>query len=200
MSKLAVTSSPIHDLLATRWSPRAFDLDDPPSDEQLERLFEAARWSPSSGNGQPWRFLVAARGTPAFGTIVENLTPGNQKWVPRVPVLVVGWARVERDGKPFPIGVYDLGQSVATLTLQASVEGLHVHQMGGFLKDGLADAFAHDPEFRPTVVFAIGRVGDPSTLPEDLAERERAPRIRRPLAETVFAEAWDRPAPFVHAG
>jgi nitroreductase len=200
MSKLAATSSPIHDLLAARWSPRAFDLGEPPSDEQLERLFEAARWSPSSGNGQPWRFLVARHGSATFETIVENLTPGNRAWAPQAPVLVVGWARIERDGKPFPIGVYDLGQSVATLTLQASAEDLHVHQMGGFLKDGMADAFSHDPEFRPTVVFAIGRAGDPSLLPDDLASREGAPRTRRPLAETVFAEAWGQPAPFVQPG
>ncbi len=196
MSKLALTSSPIHDLLALRWSPRAFDLADPPTGDELARLFEAARWAASAGNGQPWRFLVAEHGSETFGTIVENLTAGNRKWAPDAPVLVVGWARTEREGKPLPTGVYDLGQAVATLTVQASVEGLHVHQMAGFLPDGLADAFPHDPEFRPSVVFAIGRLGDAATLPEELAVRERAHRVRRPLAETVFGEAWDRPAPF----
>ncbi|MYJ52003.1 MAG: hypothetical protein F4093_04955, partial [Gammaproteobacteria bacterium] len=40
-------------LFVERWSPRSFaptEIDD----ETLARLFDAARWSPSSFNDQPW--------------------------------------------------------------------------------------------------------------------------------------------------
>ena len=30
----------------------------PPTDAELEALTEVARWSGSSGNSQPWRFIV----------------------------------------------------------------------------------------------------------------------------------------------
>ena len=38
--------APIHDLLAKRWSPRAFT-DQNISEAQLELLLQAARWAPS---------------------------------------------------------------------------------------------------------------------------------------------------------
>jgi nitroreductase len=60
MEKPADTQYPIHDLLRQGWSPRAFD-DRPIEPEKLRSLFEAARWAPSSNNGQPWRFLVATK-------------------------------------------------------------------------------------------------------------------------------------------
>jgi nitroreductase len=52
--------SPIHDLLAHRWSPRAFS-DRPVESGKLLSLFEAARWAPSSANEQPWRFVIATK-------------------------------------------------------------------------------------------------------------------------------------------
>jgi nitroreductase len=59
--KIANTDHDILDVIRNRWSPRAFDpsRDVPAAD--LRRLFEAARWAPSSMNEQPWRFLVASR-------------------------------------------------------------------------------------------------------------------------------------------
>jgi nitroreductase len=43
----AVTSVPIHDLLASRWSPRAYDAGKPVSRAQVTTLLEAGRWAPS---------------------------------------------------------------------------------------------------------------------------------------------------------
>ncbi|MDQ1617936.1 MAG: hypothetical protein QOE19_505, partial [Actinomycetota bacterium] len=66
MTKTAATSAPLHPLLAERWSPRAFDTNATVTDAQMTALLEAARWSPSANNSQPWRFLVARRGTTEF--------------------------------------------------------------------------------------------------------------------------------------
>lgn len=53
-AKPAPTEVDIHELIAGRWSPRAFS-EKPVERAQLHRLLEAARWAPSSNNLQPWR-------------------------------------------------------------------------------------------------------------------------------------------------
>ena len=58
MDKIAPAAYPIAELIAKRWSPRAF-LDKPIEEEKIMSLFEAARWAPSAYNEQPWRFLIA---------------------------------------------------------------------------------------------------------------------------------------------
>ena len=60
MEKPANTDHPIHDLIRRRWSPRAFAAR-PVEAEKLASLFEAARWAPSSFNGQPWHYIVATK-------------------------------------------------------------------------------------------------------------------------------------------
>lgn len=60
MEKPAQTHFPIHDLLARRWSPRAFD-ERPVDTDVLLTLLEAARWAPSSNNEQPWRFIAGSK-------------------------------------------------------------------------------------------------------------------------------------------
>src|SRR5688572_33019387 len=54
----ATTSKPIHELLARRWSTRAFDASRPVSREQLITLLEAGRWAPSCNGDEPWRYLI----------------------------------------------------------------------------------------------------------------------------------------------
>jgi nitroreductase len=44
-------------LLKTRRSIRAFT-DEPVSDEDVQKVIEAARWAPSGANSQPWEFIV----------------------------------------------------------------------------------------------------------------------------------------------
>src|SRR6476646_4321273 len=52
-SMKAVTDYPVHDLIASRWSPYSF-ANQSVSDQDLRSLFEAARWAASSFNEQPW--------------------------------------------------------------------------------------------------------------------------------------------------
>ena len=47
----------IYECLRTRRTVREFK-PDPVTDESLGKLLSAARWSPSSRNQQPWRFIV----------------------------------------------------------------------------------------------------------------------------------------------
>jgi len=188
--RTAQTSTPIHPVLAERFSPRAYDPSIPVDEVKLTAALEAARWSPSAANTQPWRFIVARRGTPEFDTIVANLMGFNQVWAGNAGVLVVGLAaRTNEQGEPMRWAQYDLGQAFAHLSVQAHHDGLHVHQMGGFFADGLRTAFEIDDRFEPISVAAIGVLGDIDDLPENTRERERAPRTRLPLDELLIVNA-----------
>jgi nitroreductase len=183
----AQTSTPIHEVLATRWSPRSFDASAQLDETKLTAALEAARWSPSAANTQPWRFIVARRGSAAFDAVVSTLLGYNGSWAPTAGAIIVGVViRTSADGKPLRWAEYDLGQALAHLSVQAHHDGLHVHQMGGFDVDQLREAFELDDRLVPVSLAAIGVLGEPEALPEPLREREVAPRTRLPLDELLL--------------
>ncbi|MCA0145386.1 nitroreductase family protein [Blastococcus sp. LR1] len=178
--KTAATAVPLHPLLAGRWSPRGLDPRHELTDEQVTALLEAARWAPSASNTQPWRFAVTHRGTPEHAAVLDALAGGNRIWAHAASTLVVVAAETHTsEGKERPWAVYDTGQAVAHLSVQAEVEGLAVHQMGGF-DSGRIAALLPDGVI-PLVVLAIGRRDETAELPEVLAGREAAARDRLPL-------------------
>lgn len=171
--------SSLHPLLAARRSTLAFDPTADVTSEQLASLLEAARWTPSSYNSQPWRFAVGRRGDETHKKIFTNLTANNQRWAGAASLLLVG-AHLTRSpaGEELSHAVYDLGQAVAMLTLQGAHLGLCVHQMAGFDGRKLPADLGLPADVRAQVVIAVGRLGDPALLPEDLRAREAAPRTR----------------------
>lgn len=185
--KTAQTDAEILPVLAERWSPRAYT-NEPIDEAKLTAALEAARWSPSAGNTQPARFIVARRGSAAFEKIVASLMPGNAAWAPKAPVLLVGLYTELRDGagnlRATP--VYDLGQAMSHLSVQAHHDGLHVHQMAGFDAEQIIAGFELAADVKPFIVATVGTVGSPDDLDEVLAERERQPRTRITRDELVL--------------
>jgi len=190
LERTASTSVPVLDVLAERWSPRAFDPRTPIDEHKLTAALEAARWSASASNTQPWRFVVARRGSALHAQIDEALMGFNREWAGAAQVLIVALSEdQDADGNTRPWAQYDLGQAVAHLSVQAHADGLHVHQMGGIDRDRLREIAGVDERFTPTSVIALGEIGDAAALSEKLQAREVAPRVRRPLDETVIASA-----------
>lgn len=186
-SRRAETDAPLIGPLVERWSPRAYDPAAEVHPDVIRTILEAARWAPSANNVQPWRFIVARRGTPAFTTVHDALSGWNKAWADSAALFIVNLAEVvDPEGRPRPWARYDLGQAVAHLTVQAQHEGLHTHQMGGFDAARITEAFALDPSLDVVSITAIGVLGDAGALPETLRERESAPRLRRPLDELVL--------------
>ncbi len=174
------------DLFVRRWSPRAMSGVAVPPDVLL-RLFEAARWAPSSYNGQPWRFLYAVRDTPHWLTLFGLMGEFNQGWCARAGALVVIVSRkqFEHNGQPSITHSYDAGAAWENFALQGSMLGLVVHGMQGFDYDK-ARRDLHVPEpFQVEAMAAVGYPGDPATLDESLRQREQ-PSDRKPLSEIVF--------------
>lgn len=197
--KHAVTATPIHDIIARRWSPRTF-ADRPVEPATLLALLEAARWAASSRNEQPWRFLVATRETPAdYERLFNCLNEGNQQWAVTAPVLILPAAKrrfTNRDNDN-RFAMHDLGQAVAQLLAQATALDLYAHQMGGYNRDAARAEFAVPEDFDLGAVIALGYLGDIAALPEDQRQRHLAQRSRKPLSELVFAGRWDAPADWV---
>ena len=199
MRKPAPADRPIHPLLAERWSPYAFTGDGVAVTDLLA-LFEAARWSASSYNEQPWRFIAARREEPAaFEKVLSCLVPFNQGWARHAPVLALGLVRTRRpgDGSPNPAAEHDLGLAAATLTVEATHRGLCVHQMSGIVPDRVHEAYSLPAEILPLTALAIGYAASLEATPEDLRDRQARPRERRRLPEFVFGERWGEPADFL---
>jgi nitroreductase len=184
MQKKAITTYPVIDLIRERWSPRCFS-SAAISDTDMNTLLEAASWSFSSGNLQPWFYYYAHRGTPGFDKIVGGLSAGNQIWAKEAAVLMVSLAKKERDpGKPNVKSNHDLGAANMLLILQAVSMGMFGHPMGGYDAATLIAELNIDPAvYEPVACIALGYPGDPEQLEESLKLREYAARTRKGIGE-----------------
>jgi nitroreductase len=174
-------------VLATRWSPRSFK-NTPISPADLRTILEAARWSQSSSNEQPWRFFVGVKGTETHNKIFATLVPFNQLWATNASVLILSFAQLKNEAsKPNKYAMYDLGAATANLVTQAHALGLYGHSMGGFDNDKAKQTFDLSDDFEVGAVTAIGYQDEPAALAnETLLEREVAQRQRKPLSEIAL--------------
>lgn len=190
--KHARPDHPVHELIARRWSPYAFD-ERPVSDEDLRSLFEAARWAPSSYNEQPWSYIVATKADPeAHQRLLSCLVEGNRAWAAAVPVLAIGCTSLNftHNGEPNAAALHDLGLASASLSIEATARGLFVHQMIGILPERVRELYNVPAGVLPLTGLAIGYAADPEGLPEKYRQRDEAPRGRKALAEFVFGGQW----------
>lgn len=198
MSKNAETDAPIVNTLAVRWSPVAFS-DEPVASADLKSLFEAARWAPSSYNEQPWRYLVGIKGQgDGHARILECLAEGNQGWAKNAPVLVVGvvMRNFSANGKPNKAAEHDLGLAAGNLLIEATVRGLHVHQMIGLDPEALRHAFSIPDDAEAFTALAIGHLDTSSTADPAHKARDNKPRSRIKQTEFVFSDRFGNPASF----
>ncbi|MGW5355123.1 nitroreductase family protein [Streptomyces sp. NPDC004031] len=175
----------LHPLLAGRFSPSAFDPSGVLDDRAVDLLLEAARWAPSAGNSQPWAYVAARPGEPDHARILPHLARSSARWAVDAGLLVVTLAhrRVEDSGLLYSeFADYDLGQSVAHLTLQAQAMGLAAHQFRAFDLEKLTAELQPGPGWEVVTMVAVGRP----------AEAPRAGRTRRTVAD-LRAAPWALP-------
>jgi nitroreductase len=195
IDKAAQTRVPVLDVIAERWSPRAFQTR-PVEAEKLLALLEAARWAASSRNLQPWHFIIATQqDTGGYARMLDCLNERNRQWAQHAPVLLLVVAEVVNSGMTNRTALYDTGLAVGNLTLQATADGLALRQMGGFDRDLARRVYQIPDTHEPICVLALGYRGDPDLLPDDLRERELAPRDRKPLSDFVYNGSWGSSAP-----
>ncbi len=203
MIKEAKTNVDIHDYIRQRWSPYGFSSKLVPR-EDVRAILEAARWAASSYNEQPWRFVLATRDDEAaFAKVLGCLVEANQAWAKHVPVLLLTFIKktFTKNGKPNRVAEHDLGLAAATLTFEATRRGLHVHQMAGIDTEKAQHEFKAPDDFAAMTAIAVGyAVEDTSQLSDSARKVDEAPRERRPLGQTVFADTWGKPAEILKNG
>lgn len=195
MEKPAPHDHPLHELVARRWSPRAFD-GRAVSRAQIASLLEAARWAPSCFNEQPWRFLVASReDDAAFTKALGCLAETNQTWAKNAGVLFFTTAKktFSRNDKPNRHAPHDIGLAAENLVLQALSDGLFAHQMAGIDVDKIRSEYGVPDDFDILTGIAVGHPGDSDDLPEKLRAMEEAERTRKTMAEIAFTGRWEEP-------
>jgi len=194
--------APIDRLFAKRWSTRAFASERPVTAEELAACLEAARWAPSCFGEEPWRFVVVDRveHEVQWQLLLECLAPKNQLWARHAPVLIVAAAEplFSHNSENNRWAEYDTGQAMICMSLQAEELGLVTHQMGGFNAETLKSALGMPEHLHVMSVTALGHQADVESALEEFQAMEQAPRIRRPLEESVHAghwgAAWSAPA------
>ncbi len=191
------TKVPIHELIAARWSGRAYDPEKLISREQIISMVEAARWAPSCFGDQPWRYIVFDKATNPAGweKALACLAEGNKSWAKDAPLLLLACADsvLSQNGNPNRWGQYDTGAASLNLSLQATAFGLMVHQMGGFDADKTKTEFSIPEQFSPMAMMTVGYQLAEVAIPEDIKEREYNARARNTLDENFFEGSWNSP-------
>ncbi|WP_260642655.1 nitroreductase family protein [Nitrososphaera viennensis] len=120
-NKTAKADYTINDLIAKRWSARAFS-DRPVEKQKVMSLLEAARWAPSSSNEQPWRFIVftAENNKEMLEAARSVLSEGNS-YARKAPVLMCAVAKRtythnDKDNRHY---MHDVGAATAYMFLEA---------------------------------------------------------------------------------
>jgi len=180
----------LHPILGSRYSPTSFDPDHVLDEADMALLLEAARWAPSAGNSQPWAFIVARRGTAEHTRLVRHLAGSSAVWAPSASLLVANLSHrfvEDTDWEFSEFSVYDLGQAVAHMSIQAQAIGLHVRQFRAFDRDGIAGEFGVPEHWEVTTLAAIGRAAPGSGRTGALADiNEPAVRARRAVDEILW--------------
>ncbi len=196
--RLALTAVPIHPPIAQRWSPRAFDPEAEVTEDQLTALLEAGRWAATWGRRQPVRFIVGVRragaqsgGDSTFDVLSGLLSRGNA-YAKAAGALILVCADEGDDESTALYSAVDAGAAEANLIIEAVSRGLITHPMAGFDVDGARAAFAIPEGVRPLMVIAVGSLADSDGVDPEIAERDAAPRSRKPLSEVAFADSWGR--------
>ena len=165
-----------------------FDAADEVGGAEVEVLLEAARWAPSAGNSQPWAFIVGRRGDETHRRLVPHLAPSSARWAPTAALLIANLCHryvEDTDWEYSEFALYDLGQAVAHLTVQARALDLHVRQFRAFDRAGLAAEFGVPAHWEVTTLSAVGHATRASaTHPVDRATPVQ--RRRRPIDDLLW--------------
>lgn len=195
--KKAKTSVPVNDLIAKRWSGRAYDEGGAVPEEQIIALLEAARWAPSCFGDQPWRYIIfnKNRNPAVWNQAYSCLSEGNQSWAINAPLLILSIADsiLSKTGKPNRWGQHDTGAATMSLCIEATELGLMVHQMGGFDADKARKLFLIPEQYTPMAMMTVGYQLPTDKIEGEIRDREFSERVRNPLAVNFFEGTWGNP-------
>jgi nitroreductase len=185
----ANTDHPVSEIIAKRWSARAFSTR-PVEFSQLLSILEAARWAPSSRNEQPWRYIVFTSDNPEILKKAQSVLKDINDYAKRAPVLICAITKktYSDNGNPNRLYFHDLGAANENMFLEAFNQGLIMHEMGGFDVQKAREIFSVPDDYEVGIMIAIGYQDTYRVLPDRLRHKAFTPRVRKPLSEIIFIE------------
>jgi nitroreductase len=189
VAKNAETDHPVSELIAKRWSARAFSTR-PVKKSKLLSILEAARWAPSSRNEQPWRYIVFTSDNPEMLRKAQSVLKEINDYAKRAPILICAITKktYSENGSLNRLHFHDLGAANENMFLEAFNQGLIMHEMGGFDVEKAREIFDVPEDYEVGIMIAIGYQDTYHVLPDRLREKAFAPRLRKPLSEIAFVE------------
>jgi nitroreductase len=177
----------LFDAIKTRKSFRKYK-PTPVSDQDLNKILEAARWAPSWKNSQCWRFIVV-RDNEVKKKLADTLAPGNgaAEGIRNAPVTIVACAELQKAG--FKQGqaetvkgdwyMYDVGLAMEHVCLAAAALGMGTVHVGLFDHKKADEVLQIPAGF---TVVAISPLGYPEGEPRGPGRKE--------LSEIVFYDKF----------
>ncbi len=173
----------VFDAIRNRRSIRAYTGENV-SEEEIDRLIDAARWAPSAGNIQPWEFIVVRdKETKRRLSIAAQ----DQTFIEEAPVVIIVCANQMRSARGYGsrgTALYclqDTAAAVQNLLLAAYALGLGTCWIGAFREEEVKKVLNVVGGVRPVAIITVGH-----------AAEEPEARWRRPKIEVVHYERFQR--------
>lgn len=184
---------PLVNHLQNRKSIRAF-APTPIEQATIDSMFEAARWSFSGSNDQPWVYLYATPNqTKLWNTLLLTLNEPNRIWASKAQILILSLARTHslKTQKPVFYHMHDVGAANMAMNIQAVSMGLQLHPMAGFDKAKAIETLNIPEAITPLVIFAGGYPGtDYTALNEFQQKMEHTKADRLPQESFVVNKSF----------
>jgi nitroreductase len=192
ITKMATVDYPISEIISRRWSARAFSTKSIEKSKLLS-ILEAARWTPSSWNEQPWRYIVFTNNNPEKLKKSQSILKEINDYAKRAPILICAITKRTYSDNEIPnrLHFHDLGAANENMFLEAFNQGLIMHEMGGFDFQKARGVFNIPEDYEMGVMIAIGYQDTYHVLPDRLKEKAFTPRTRKPLSKIAFIEELD---------
>ncbi len=176
ITKIAKTDFPIHDLIARRWSARAFSAKKVEKSKLLS-ILEAARWAPLSRNEQPWRYIVFTDDNIEKLDKARSVLLEINNYAKRAPILICAITKkTYSDNENYNrLHFHDLGAANENMFLESFSQGLIMHEMGGFDRDKAREVFNIPDDYEVGIMIAIGYQDSHEILPERYREKANCP-------------------------
>ena len=171
----------VFEAIKNRRSVRAYTSEEV-SEEEVEKLIDAARWAPSAGNIQPWEFVVVRDAEIKRRLSIAAL---NQTFIEEAPVVVVVCANETRSERGYGSRgkalycLQDTAAATQNLLLAAYALGLGTCWIGAFHEEEVRRALGVPRGVRPVAIVPVGHPAE-----------EPGARPRRSIREILHYETF----------
>ena len=155
----------------------------PIDDETLNAVADAARWSGSSANTQPWRFVLI-RDPETLRALAEAGEPSTRSLASAPAAIAVVMPQKEGGGISL---AFDEGRAAERILVAASLLdlGAGISWVKSQVRETVATILGLPPDHFVRTIVAIGHPTESGARPKSKRGEARLPR-----AETVFEERW----------